>query len=576
MGTERRNDRLFERKRTRREFLGDMAKIGIGAATGINAASMLSGCGPAPSPAAPTPTTAPAVVPTKTPSTELPTIVWAFDQDIDNLDAQDFVSDAAYMHMANVYHRPTDYAWVAGDKGEILQDDMKFVPYGCESYEVADNLQSVTFNLRKDAKFSNGAPVTAEDWKYTFDRAVGRAGSLKGPMDMMALTSPDQIVKLDDHTLQIKPNKRYVVLMEVITRVDMGILNKDWSEEHATADDPWASTWYRTHSLGAGPYLLESWEPGVQFVLRPNPNFWDPTSLKNAGHIVKFVPSGPDRLAVLKRGDVDVAMGIPPKDLPELEQDPSIIVHAVPTIGYNFLGMNNKIPPFDNKLVRQAFSYAVPYDTLIEKAYYGYADRLYGPVPTLMPYFDQSQWDQYGYETNVEKAKELLAQAGYPNGEGFPPQEIAVLATKENWVEVAVWIQSALSELGINVTVNKMADAPFFEKLNAKELPLFIHYFRAWVNHPAYHSYYMLHSESPINWYNYSNPEVDSLLEAGMYELDPAKQEEYFKKAHALTIQDAPCVWLFSYQHVICTRANVSGLALYTDLMFRLHHLTKA
>lgn len=558
-------------KRTRREFLQDVARLGIGIGGAASAVSLLGACAPVPT-AVPGP---PPAEPSPPPAA-LPTIVWAFDQDIDNLDVQDFVSDAAYMHMANVYHRPTDYAWVLGERGEILQDGMKIVPYGVESYELADDLLRLTFHLRRDAKFSNGQPVTADDMKYTLDRAIQRAGSLKGPMDMMALTSPDQVVKLDDYTLEIRPAKPYVVLMEVVTRVDMGILSKQASEEHATDDDPWASTWYRTNGLGAGPYLLESWEPGVQFVLKPNSYFWDLNSLKNADHIVKFIPSADGRLALLKRGDVDVAMGISPKDLPELEQDPNVIVHAVRTIGYNFLGMNNKIPPFDNKLVRQAFSYATPYNTLIEKAYYGYAERLYGPVPTLMPYFDKSLWDKYGYETNMDKAKELLAQAGYPNGEGFPPQEIAVLATKENWVDVAVWMQSTLAELGIQVTVNKMADAPFFEKFNARELPLFIHYFRAWVNHPAYHTYYMLHSESPINWYNYSNPEVDRLIEAGMYELDPARQEEYFKQAHALVIQDAPTIWMFSYKHVICTRANVSGLALYTDLMFRLPHLTKS
>lgn len=560
--------------RTRREFLGDAAKVGLGVAGTAAGLSGLAGCAPAPpTEAPPTPTPKIEVTPTAPPP-EKPLMVVATDQTIDNLDPQDFVSDPAYWCMESNHARPTDWIPVEQEDGSIVEEgDPPIVAgYACETVEVSEDGKTVTLRLRDDVKGPDGALFTAEDMKYTYDRALERPGSLGDPLKMMGLESPEQIVIVDPRTIEFRCKFANPIALTLITRIDMGIMHKETYAEHATDDDPWSSIWARSHIYGGGAYQLSDWVPGVEFKLLPNPNFWAADKLKNSGFLWKVTPSPADRLLLLKQGEVDVVWGIPQRDIEGLKQDPDIKVLEFRTDGYNCVFVNNKMPPFDDINVRKAMCHAIDYETLITEPMEGYAERLYGPCPTIMPTFDKSIWDQYGYEYDVDKAREYLAKSSYPDG--FET-DLAVLASKENWADVAVWVADYLGEIGIRANVRKEADGPFFEKFFRREWPLSLHYFRAWINDPSYHTYYMHHSESGINWTNYENPEADRLLEAGLVERDPAKREAIYKEAHKLIIQDAAMLWLFAYYHVICTGANVRGVSGYADLNTRHMYMYK-
>lgn len=564
----------LDKPRTRREFLGDVAKVGFGIAGTATGLSSLAGCAPAP-PTEATPTPAPKVeVTPTTPPTEKPFFVIATDQTIDNLDPQDFVSDAAYAVMEAVHARPTDWVPEELEDGSIVESGNPPTPvgYACEAVEVSEDGKTLTFRLRDDVKGPDGSLFTAEDMKYTYDRALERPGSLGDPLKMMGLEDPEQIVVVDPRTVEFRCKFANPIVLKLITRIDMGIMHKETYTEHAADDDPWSSTWARSHVYGAGPYQLVDWEPGVEFKLLPNPNFWMADKLKNSGMLWKVTPSPQDRLLLLKQGEVDIAWGIQQRDLKDLKQDPNIKVWEFRTDGYNSVFVNNKMPPFNDINVRKAMLHAIDYDTIIAEPMEGYAERLYGPAPTIMPTFDKSIWDQYGYEYDVDKAREYMAKSSVPDG--FET-DLAVLASKENWADVAVWVADYLGEIGIKVNVRKEADAPFFEKFFRREWPLALHYFRAWVNDPSYHTYYMHHSGSGINWTNYENPEVDRLLEAGLSEMDSAKREAIYKEAHKLIIQDAAMIWLFSYYHVHCSRADVKGLCGYADLQWRHMYMYK-
>ena len=571
----KRNDQgeLLSKPRTRREFL----KVGLGIAGTAAGLSSLAGCAPTATEApAPTPTAKAEVVPTSPPpAPEKPFFVVATDQTIDNLDPQDFVSDSAYWCMESNHARPTDWIPVEQADGSIVEkgDPPIVAPYACEDVELSEDGKTITFRLRDDVKGPDGALFTAEDMKYTYDRALERPGSLGDPLKMMGLEDTEQIVVVDPRTLEFRCKIANPISLTLITRIDMGIMHKETYGEHAADDDPWSSTWARSHIYGAGPYELVDWEPGVEFTLQPNSNFWDADNVKNAGFLWKVIPSPQDRLLLLKEGEVDMALGIQQRDLGDLKEDPDIKVWEARSVGYNSVFVNNKMPPFDDINVRKAMLHAIDYETIIAEPMEGYAERLFGPAPTIMPTFDKGLWDQYGYEYDVDKAREYLAKSNYPDG---LETDLAVLASKENWADVAVWVADYLGEIGIKVNVRKEADGPFFEKFFRREWPLALHYFRAWVNDPSYHTYYMHHSESGINWTNYVNTDVDELLEAGLVELDMAKRDQIYKDAHAQIIQDAAMLWLFSYSHVVCTRANVKGVPAYGDLMFRHMHMYKA
>lgn len=557
---------LFKRWSRRGALIGAARYGGLTLGLGLAACSS-----PAPAPTAskaPEKTTsAPA-----TGKTGKPTLIVAIDNDIDNMDTYAFVSDASYALRMNAHTRLLEYPTEPGPNGTIVQKGRTPIGLAAESFEPSSDFKKWQFKLRPNVKTSTGAPITADDVKYSYERSLALPGSPATYNRIMTLSKPEQLVVKDQSSFEINVERATPLFPNLHAINHKGIvLSKQVMQQHATPDDPWTANWGKNNAVGAGPYALEKWTPGSEFRLVPNQHYFKPEAVANNGVIVKFLPNGQDRLLLLKRGDVDLAMGFPPKDIVELEKDQNLIVHALPTVSTNYLGMNNAIAPFDNPKVRQAISYAIPYQTIIEKALYNYADRLYGPMPSTMAGFDKNVWTQGGYETDVEKAKALLREAGHPNG--FKT-DLAVLAGKTDWIDAAVWIQSSLKNIGIDVNLTPMADAQFFDKFNKKEHPFFIHYFRSWLGDGGLHLYLMFHSTG-INPVKYNNPQADQLLESIMYETDATKRQSLVTQAQQLVLKDAPWGFLFSQKHIIATRKNVSGLAVFDDLMFRFEYLTK-
>lgn len=549
---------------SRRTFLGLTAGFGL-----------LAACQPASPQGSPQagPTGAAATGAAATGRPRKPTMLVALDNDIDNMDIYPFVSDASYALRMSVHTRLLQLPLEAGPNGTLVQKGHTPVGLIAESYESTPDGKVWRYRLRKDVKTSTGTTLTAEDAKYSYERGIQLGGSLVSLNRLLTTTKAEQLRVVDAQTFEETLDRPLAFAAKLHAVNNRGILlSKQVMSQNATASDPWATAWGKNNIIGAGPYQLEKWTPGSEFRLNPNPNYFRAEDVANDGVVGRFLPNAQDRLLLLKRGDVDLAMGFLPKDLPDLEKDPNVTVHAISTVATNYLGMNNKIAPFNNPKVRQAVSLAIPYQTIVEKALYGYADRLVGPVPSSMVGFDRNAWGQVGYETNPEKAKGLLRDAGYANGFKV---DLAVLAGKTDWIDAAVWIQSALKPIGIEVNLTPISDAQFFDKFNKKELPFFIHFFRGWVNDAGYHMWLMFHSRSAINPVVYANSQVDALLDGILSEADSAKRTSMMSEAQRLILQDAPWGFLFSQKHIIATRKNVSGLALLDDLMFRFEFLTK-
>jgi peptide/nickel transport system substrate-binding protein len=198
------------------------------------------------------------------------------------------------------------------------------------------------------------------------------------------------------------------------------------------------------------------------------------------------------------------------------------------------MGMNNKIPPFDNPKVRQALSYAVPYETIIQESLYGYAQKATSPIPVGMPTHTDEFWK---YDTNLETAKTILDEAGFGDGLEL---ELAVRQSIPWDEDAAVWIQDSLAQIGVNLTINKMPDADFFGKLNAHELPLFIHDWYSWGNDPAYQLTFLLKCGAFTNYADYCNERVDELIDLVTWETDPAVREELMKEAQQIIVRRPP------------------------------------
>lgn len=524
-----------------------------------------------PEPTEPPPTEAPAPEPTEVPAAAgKAQIIVAYDSDIDHIEPMQFRSLGAYDATANLYEPLIAQKLVDGEPGELLGTN-EFEGAVAESFEVSEDGTVFTFHLREDAMFADGTPITAHDYKFTFDRAMQGPGYIGLLTPFMALESPDDVVVLDDYTLQVTTARPAALTETIIAFQVFGAMSKATAEAHATTDDPWADEWHHTNSNSSGPYVITKWEPGTEYLFEPNPNYWRGQDwFQNSGLVFRVVPDAATRQQLLRAGDVDVALGMPFSDLDDLAADPNVTVHAIPTTRLYHLGMNLNSPPFDNKQVRQAVSMAIPYEAIFENVIYGYGLLPTSPIPEGM----EGHTDEfYTYdEVDLEEAKALLAEAGYPDGFEV---ELTVPQEDQTRVDAATWVQAGLSEIGIDVTINAVPTAEFSELINSHELPFFIQEWYSWGNDPFYQLTWNFKCGSFPNFVNFCSEELDEIIEKGTFSRDPAEREELARRAQEILADEA--VWAYLYQPawIVATRSDVSGIALFHDLTLRYGFLGK-
>ena len=429
----------------------------------------------------------------------------------------------------------------------------------------------IVFKLKPGLKFSNGEPITAGDAVWSFHRAMLSPTSYVAQLfAMLTITTPEQIVAPDDLTVELLYEQPNPFVWDLMSITVTAVLNQKAYEENATPEDEWATEWAKSNIVSGGAYVVKEATPGVQVVLAPNPNHWEEGSPKNAETVVKVIPTPSDRLLLLKSGDVDVVRGIAFKDISSLEGQPGISLLNYPTTEIWYMGMNANVPPFDNKLVRQAVAWAFPYQEILDNVWYGYADPMTSPVPQGMPAHDGSFWP---YTTDIEKAKQLLAEAGFPDG-----FDTRIIGNPSNVEDSAseVWIQSGLAKAGINVTVDKQAEAAFNDTLFAKrDAPLFLFNWISYVNDPYYHAFWLLKSDAGTNFSNFGTPRIDELIATGMYETDPAQREAMAKEFQQIWADEAPWIYMAQPRVVFATTDKVQGFAYYFDQIMRFWFMSK-
>jgi len=500
---------------------------------------------------------------------EKPIIVMALDSDLDNLEPTFFKTDSAYYLVNNLYQSLLDEVLKPDATGQVLMGQFTFAPGGAESLTYSPDGKCAVFKIRKGMKFTNGKPVTAHSFKYGIDRALLGPGYVKSLLELGGVTSADQIQVKDDYTLEICSEKRTPMFEALFAFKVIPAMDEETSKAHATDKDPWGTEWYKTHANGSGPYTLKEWTPGKEYVAEPSPGYWRGNDFfKNSRIVVKLIPSPENRELLLKKGAIDLAIGIPFKDVEDLKKDPNVNIIEIPYSRVRFLGWNNKIKPFDDVRVRRALMYAIPYDTILRKAIYGHGRPARSIIPSDFPTSDQDYWP---YKTDPEKARNLLKEAGV-NGFDVP---LAVRLSIPEDIEAATWIQSAFAEIGVKVTINKMTDAQFFDKLNKHELALFIHDWYSWLHDPFYQFNWLARCGFFTNYVDYCNPKFEDLFKQGLYEQDSKKRAQLSVEMQHIWLDDAPWAPLYHPNWIIGTGKTFKGFVVEFALLLQYAYMTK-
>jgi peptide/nickel transport system substrate-binding protein len=456
------------------------------------------------------------------------------------------------------------YDRLIGHEMKTLANRVQYYDRDKFKMELADDMKlgdmSVTFKLKKNATFHDGAPVTAKDVKWSLDRAVTVGGFPTFQMGAGSLTKPEQFVLLDDQTIRIDFLRKDRLTIPDLAVVVPCILNSELVKKHATDKDPWGLEYTKQNIAGGGAYRVVNWNAGTEVVLERNDK-WISGPLPKVKRVIwRMVPSSGNRRALLERGDADISYDLPNKDFVELKDSGKLDIISTPySNGIQYIGMNVKQPPFDNLKVRQAVAYAIPYQKIMNAALFGLAKPMFGAPPGTPI---EVAWPQpHSYNTDIAKAKQLLAEAGYPNGlETTLSFDLGFAGVNE---PICVLTQESLAQIGIKCTINKIPGATWRTELNKKVLPLFTNVFSGWLDYPEYFFIWCYHGKNSIfNTMSYQSKEMDALIDAAVTaaaEGDKAVYEKSVKGFVELAFTDIPRIPLYQPYVNVAMQKNVSG-----------------
>ena len=435
---------------------------------------------------------------------------------------------------------PTAGAAAAIDEvvyANIFEGLTRFAPDGsvlpalASSWEIENEGMRYVFALQQGVTFHDGAEFTADDVKFSIDRAMAE-DSTNAQKGLFA--NIDSVEVVDEHTVAIN-----------LTQADGSLLfNLAWGDaiilDEATAADA------ATNPVGTGPFVFSDWVQGDRVEITKNPDYWgEPVQLDKA--VFKFISEPTAAFAAIMAGDVDVFPNYPaPENLPQLESDPRFSVVLGSTEGETILTMNNATPPLDDVRVRQAISHAINREEIIDGAMFGYGTPIgthFAPHnPAYVDLTAQSAFDP-------EKAKALLAEAGHAEGLSLslklPPPAYA-----RRGGEI---IAAQLRDVGIDTEIENVEWAQWIEQVfKGKDFNLTI------VSHtePMDIGVYA----NPDYYFQYDNPDLQALMTDFNAQADMAKREAMLREAQQIISDDYVNGYLFQLAKTGVANSNLKGL----------------
>ena len=424
-----------------------------------------------------------------------------------------------------------------------LNENSEFQPEIAERWESSSDNLELTYYINKNARWSDGKPITAGDVKFTYDLLMdtATASPRSGYIEFIK-----DVVILDDHTVKFVFTEAYPAQ---IFDTAGEILPQHYLKDVSASD-------LRTHDYGkmplsSGPYKLNKWERQQYIELIANDNYWaNSPTLKKI--IFKIIPDASNQLLQLKSGEIDMMVGIPPAEITKIKTEYNdISIYQVSGRVYYFVGYNYKHPLFKDLEIRKALTMAIDRQKIIDALLYGFGSKCLGPLPPIVKWAYNEDVQEVPFD--IDQAKQILQSKGWSdsdndgyldrNGKTF---EFKLKTDAGNQIksDVAVIVQDQLKKLGVKVDIEPMEWTALINDLQNKN-------FDACVNGWSM-SYYIdptpiFHSSATnmFNFNSYSNKKVDELIEKGRVEMDQEKAALLWKEFQQEVYKDQPYTFLF-------------------------------
>ena len=442
-------------------------------------------------------------------------------------------------------------------------DDGKGVQPGlATAWTVAPDGKSVTLTLRDGIKFADGSPITAEDVQWSLKRA---SRPDNGIWQFMVASIEDVVVQ-DPKTVVLKLKQTDPAILTALTVFNTSIMPQKLFMAAAGATEADKAKAFAEHPIGSGPFLFKSWQHNSEMKFVRNPYYWrkgeDGKALPYLDGITfEIVPDDATRILKLKSGELDAAEFIPYSRVEELKADPALAMTLFPSTRIECVttivrpklkdGSDN---PLAKEQVRQALDYATDKDAIIQIVTHGVGTPMTSYMSDATPLHAGTA---PLYPVDLDKAKKLLTDAGYPSGFKVP---MIVLAGNEDEIGTATALQQMWAQIGVTLDIQQVDNATRTAKYRAGDFSMRLSLWTDDIADPSEITSYFVHSKNIEALHSgWKNADADALFEASQKELDPKKRADDYAKIQAIYNVSGPILPLYQTPYPVALRKRVKG-----------------
>jgi oligopeptide transport system substrate-binding protein len=443
-----------------------------------------------------------------------------------------------------------------------LDDNLEPVPDIAERQQVSDDGKTYTFYLRRDVRFHDGREVKAEDFKYSWERAsdpetgsqtaATYLGDIVGVKEMLAGEAKEisGVRVIDDYTLQVTIDAPKSYFLSKLTYPTSFVVDRANVES--------GREWWRQPN-GTGPFKLQQWAENSLLVLEKNELYYGEMAKVDFAvfHLWAGVP-----MNLYETGEID-ATGVSLSYIDKVTDKTGPFYQelaVIPELSFSYIGFNTTKPPFDDANIRRAFSQAIDKDKLVSLVFKDMMQSADGILPPGMPGYNEGL---SGLDFNIAEARELIATSKYGDISKLPPITITTmgwggLISRGLEAIIHEWQQN----LGVEVKVRQLEPERFLYHLRQEKDEMF---YMGWVAdypHPQDFLEVLFHSDTDNNYGEYSNPEVDALLEKAALEQDKQLSLALYQQAEQELVEDAAALPLWFEQNYILVKPYMRGYYL--------------